>query len=96
MKYGIDWSKDASDELIEIIKETPGIGKPVQLLKNIGINDYRQIIEGPWIIYYRIETHRINIVSVIDGRRNLEELLYKKMIDGKIKPSSGRSDNPWG
>jgi predicted transcriptional regulator len=25
----------------------------------------------------------INIISVIDGRRNLEEILYKKIINGK-------------
>jgi predicted transcriptional regulator len=30
------------------------------------------------------EIQNINIISIIDGRRNLEEILYKKIIDGKI------------
>jgi toxin ParE1/3/4 len=63
----------------------PGIGRPVQILKDIGVNDYRQIIQDNWIIYYKVEGQNINIISIIDGRRNLEEILYKKIIDGKIK-----------
>jgi toxin ParE1/3/4 len=70
---------------IKKLKEMPGIGKPVQILKDIGVNDYRQIVQDNWIIYYRVEGQNINIISVIDGRRNLEEILYKKIIDGKIK-----------
>ena len=111
MKYKIIWSKDAGEEMIEIIswykynvgkniaqkiykninlqikklKDMPGIGKKVQILKDIGINDYRQIVQDHWIIYYKVEKENIHIISVIDGRRNLEEILYKKIIDGKIK-----------
>jgi toxin ParE1/3/4 len=111
MAYKIVWSKDAGDELIEIVSyykdragkniaknihirirtkvkkllDGPKMGTIVPLLKDIGITNYRQIIENPWIIYYRIEEQIIYIVSVIDGRRNLEEILYKKIIDGKIK-----------
>jgi toxin ParE1/3/4 len=70
---------------IKKLKDMPGIGKPVQILKNIGVNDYQQIVIEHWIIYYKIEGQEINIVSIIDGRRNLEEILYKKIIDGKIK-----------
>jgi toxin ParE1/3/4 len=70
---------------IKKLKDMPGIGKPVQILKDIGINNYRQIVQDNWIIYYRVEEQNINIVSVMDGRRNLEEILYKKIIDGKIK-----------
>jgi toxin ParE1/3/4 len=121
MKYKIIWSKDAGEELIEIItwykynagkntaqkiysrinaqikrlKDMPGIRKPVQLLKDIGINDYRQIIQEHWIIYYKVERECIKIISVIDGRRNLEEILYKKIIDGKITGLYRRSARRW-
>jgi toxin ParE1/3/4 len=70
---------------INKLKDMPGTGKPVQILKDIGVNDYRQIIIDHWIIYYKIEEKYITVVSIIDGRRNLEEILYKKIIDGKIK-----------
>ncbi|MDR0376469.1 MAG: type II toxin-antitoxin system RelE/ParE family toxin [Spirochaetaceae bacterium] len=70
---------------IKKLKKTPGIGRPAQILKDIGVNGYRQLIQDNWIVYYRIEGQTINIVSIIDGRRNLEEILYKKIIDGKIQ-----------
>jgi toxin ParE1/3/4 len=70
---------------IKKLKDMPGIGKTVQILKDIGVNDYRQIVQDNWIIYYKVEGQNINIISIMDGRRNLEEILYKKIIDGKIK-----------
>ncbi|AEF82886.1 type II toxin-antitoxin system RelE/ParE family toxin [Leadbettera azotonutricia] len=111
MKYKISWSKDAGEELIEIIswykynvginvarkistkinsqvkklKDMPRIGRQVSLLKDMGINEYLQVAIEHWIVYYRIEKDIINIISVIDERRDLEEILYKKIIDGKIK-----------
>jgi toxin ParE1/3/4 len=70
---------------IKKLKNMPGIGKPAQILKDIGVNDYRQIVQDNWMVYYKVEGQNVNIISVIDGRRNLEEILYKKIIDGKIK-----------
>jgi toxin ParE1/3/4 len=70
---------------VKKLKDMPGLGKQVQILNDIGINDYRQLVQDHWIIYYKAEGQTINIISVIDGRRNLEEILYKKILDGKIK-----------
>jgi toxin ParE1/3/4 len=110
MKHEIIWSKDAGDELIEIIsyikyntgkitaeriyskiineiKRVSGnaAGRRVApLLKKFGINNIHQLNINPWIIFYKVEYYKMKIISIIDGRRNLEEILYKKMIDGKI------------
>jgi len=54
------------------------------LLREFGINHIHQLNINPWIIYYKTEKNIMEIISIIDGRRNLEEILYKKMIDGKI------------
>jgi len=114
MKQGVIWSKDAGEELIEIIsyiKENTGkitaekiykkitdevdrvydnaSGRRISpLLKEFGIMDIHQLNVNPWVIYYRVEKDRgkniMKIISIIDGRRNLEEILYKKVIDGKL------------
>ena len=55
------------------------------LLKDFGIIDVHQININPWAIYYRVENKTMKIISIIDMRRNLEEILYKKVMDGKIK-----------
>jgi len=55
------------------------------LLKEFGIIDIHQINVNPWLIYYRVEGNIMKIISIIDMRRNLEEILYQKIIEGKIK-----------
>ena len=56
------------------------------LLKQFGITDIHQCNVNPWAIYYRVDKNLMKIISIIDCRRNLEEILYKKIIDGKIIP----------
>jgi len=41
---------------------------------------YREIIVEYWRIIYKIENNYVYIMLVIDGRRNLEDLLLKRMI----------------
>ena len=55
------------------------------LLKEFGIIDIHQININPWLIYYRVENGFMKIISILDMRRNLEEILYQKIIEGKIK-----------
>ena len=55
------------------------------LLKEYGIIDIHQINVNPWLIYYRVESNTMKIISIIDMRRNLEEILYQKIMEGKIK-----------
>jgi len=54
------------------------------LLKDFGITDIHQINVHPWSIYYRVENNTMKIISIIDMRRNLEEVLYQKIMEGKI------------
>lgn len=68
-------------EKIEVFSES---GRVVPELISIGVLDIREIIENPWRIFYRVTLTEIQVISVIDGKRNIEEVLYKKMIDGKL------------
>ena len=51
---------------------------------NFGINDIHQLDINPWAIFYKVENNEMRIISIIDQRRNLEEIFYKKILDGKI------------
>ena len=55
------------------------------LLREFGIIDIHQININPWLIYYKVENDSMKIISIIDMRRNLEEILYQKIMEGKIK-----------
>jgi len=52
--------------------------------QEFGIIDVHQINVNPWSIYYRVENKTMKIISIIDMRRNLEEVLYQKIMEGKI------------
>jgi plasmid stabilization system protein ParE len=70
-------------ELLEIEKIKT---KQAQELKDIGIFDVYELVIRPWKIYYKINSRnkRTYILFVLDGRRNLEEILMSKVIDNKI------------
>ena len=69
---------------VEKIVIFPESGRLIPELSSMGITDIREIIEAPWRICYRIVDDEIRVLSVIDGRRNVEELLYKKLIQGGL------------
>ena len=49
-------------------------------LEMYGYFMYREIIIDYWRIIYKVENDIIYIMLVIDGRRNLEDLIFKKII----------------
>ena len=55
-------------------------------LKDIGILDVYELVINPWKVYYKISENnkKAYILFVLDGRRNLEEILISKVIDNKI------------
>lgn len=69
---------------VERLAAVPLMGKIVADLKDIGIDDVLEIHEGPWRIFYRVKDDRVFILTVIDGRRNIQELLINKVINNKI------------
>ena len=71
-------------EKVESIREFPATGRMVPELTSIGITEIHELIEPPWRIFYRIYQNEVRILSVVDGRRNIEEILYRKVIDGKL------------
>jgi plasmid stabilization system protein ParE len=60
--------------------------KRTQELKDIGIFDVFELSIKPWKVYYKIsgDNKKVYILFVLDGRRNLEEVLMSKVIDNKI------------
>ena len=54
------------------------------ILREFGIMDIHQININPWAIYYKTDKKSIKIISIIDMRRNLEEILYEKILNGRI------------
>jgi len=66
-------------ERIDSLKSFPNKGRIVPELLEYNVNEYREIIESNWRIIYRIDNDVVEIFTVIDARRNVQDLLVEKL-----------------
>lgn len=59
----------------------PKRGRVVPELYDQGISQYRELIIAPWRLIYRISEQNVYVLSVIDSRRNVEDILMKRYVD---------------
>ena len=58
----------------------PERGRVVPELKDQGILLYRELIVPPWRIIYRISEMKVYVLSVLDARQNVEDILLGRLI----------------
>ncbi len=71
--------KDIREKTSEL-KRYPERGRIVPELQSQGISLYRELLVPPWRIIYRIKDAQVNVLSMIDGRRNVEDILLERLI----------------
>lgn len=59
----------------------PERGRIVPELQDQGIVQYRELIVSPWRLIYRIFEWKVYVLSVIDFRQNVEDILLKRFIN---------------
>ena len=69
--------KDKSSSLYRL----PQRGRVVPELQAQGITQYREIIISPWRLVYRISKKSVYVLSVLDSRRNIEDILLQRLAD---------------
>ena len=57
-------------------------GRIVPELERHGIRDYRELIYSVWRIIYRVTPEAVHVVSMIDSRRNVEDVLLRRLTRG--------------
>jgi plasmid stabilization system protein ParE len=62
----------------------PDRGRIVPELRDLGILPYRELILPPWRILYRISEKFVYVLSVLDSRQNIEDILLNRLIRSKI------------
>ena|SRR5215510_8212386 len=75
---------------IETLDRFPYKGGYVPELLAKNIKDYRQITEKPWKIYYKINENIVNVMAIIDSRRNLKDILINKLLNESQPTSSNK------
>jgi len=58
----------------------PEGGRIVPELQDQGIMQYRELFISPWRLIYRISGRKIYVLSVIDSRQNVEDILLQRLV----------------
>jgi len=89
--YIAEDSSSNAKKLLNKIKTTvsdlyhsPQRGRVVPELQDQGILLYRELIILHWRVMYRISENSVIVLSVIDSRQNVEDILLKKLTNIKI------------
>ena len=62
------------------LKQMPERGRVVLELAAFGVHTYRELILAPWRVVYRVSGTTVSILAIVDGRRNLEDILLDRLI----------------
>jgi plasmid stabilization system protein ParE len=71
---------DKIELAVKNLDASPKRGRIVPELERYGYILYREIIVDYWRIMYKIENDIVYIMVVIDGRRNVEDIILKKIM----------------
>lgn len=72
--------RESLRERAESRNDVAGRGRVVPELKAMDVDRYREPVERPWRIVYRIEADRVLAMAVLDGRRELRSLLLERLV----------------
>jgi len=59
---------------------SPNRGRIIPELREHGIYQYREIIVPPWRLLYRISEDKVYVLAVLDSRKNIEDILLKRLL----------------
>jgi toxin ParE1/3/4 len=65
---------------VETLTDNPERCRIVPELDKIGISDFRELINRPYRICFRVHGSQVVLVSILDGRRDLEQILLDRAL----------------
>lgn len=67
----------------EKLNTFPNRNRTVPELQQIGIMEYKELIHKRWRIIYKIDSTSAYIMLVVDSSRNLEDILFQRLLGKK-------------
>lgn len=65
---------------VQRLSKHPSRCRIVPELRDVGVRDYRELIVRPYRVFFRLRVSRVEIVGVLDARRDLHELLVARAL----------------
>jgi toxin ParE1/3/4 len=68
-------------EVVQRLSTTPERGSHPRELLALGIKEYRQAFFKPYRLIYRIVDGKVIVFLIADGRRNMQTLLLRRLLN---------------
>ena len=75
-----DYVLEQIEKVFSSLSENPRRGVYPKELVSIGIKEYREIFFKPYRIIYRIIEKKVFVLLIVDGRRNMQQLLQRRLL----------------
>ena len=72
---------DRLEALARSLETLPTRARVVPELARQGVVRYQEVTSTPWRLIYRLSSDAVLVVAVLDGRRNVEEVLFERLVD---------------
>lgn len=69
-------------EIADSLSAAPTRGSPPKELRGLGEQEYRQVFFKPYRLSYRVVGQRAVIYLIVDGRRDMQSLLARRLLGG--------------
>ena len=76
-----DYVLEQIEKAFSKLSEFPERGAYPKELLAIGIREYREIFFKPYRIVYRVMDKTVYVLLVVDGRRDMQSLLQRRLFD---------------
>ena len=64
---------------VMFLQQYPKRGRVISELERQGISQYKELIQGYYRIVYEISEDKVIVHTIIDGRRNFEDIIISKL-----------------
>ena len=75
-----DYVLDQIGRVFDSLSENPERGASPKELLDIGLREYREVFFKPYRIIYRIIGEGVYVLVVADGRRDMQTLLQRRLL----------------
>lgn len=71
---------DNLEKAVASLEALPLRGHYPPELERIGVREYREVFYKPYRIIYRISGNEVSVYCILDGRRDLPDLLQERLL----------------
>ncbi|HOX44180.1 MAG TPA: type II toxin-antitoxin system RelE/ParE family toxin [Myxococcota bacterium] len=64
------------------LRQSSARGRVVPELRALGLHAWRELVVRPYRVVYRLDGKTVLVLAVLDGRRDLEDLLLERLLRG--------------